>query len=401
MKILFIHQNFPGQFLRLAPALAARGHEVMALTDEANTRPRILRTVCYRKPEAPEVAGLARTYAQMCDRGQRVARACAALDAEGYRPDVIFGHGGWGETLFLRDVWPDARILTYAELLYRSTGLDAGFDPEFQTNSLAARNSTTARKAHLLMAVADADAGLAPTEFQAATFPEPLRRKLEVIHDGVDCDLLRPDPVAALTLPDGRVLRPGDEVLSFVNRNLEPYRGYHVFMRALPDILAARPQAQVVIVGGDGQSYGAKPADGTWKQRFWDEVKGRLDPARVHFTGHLAYDQFVALMKVTRVHAYLTYPFVLSWSMIEAMAAGALVVGSDTPPVAEVIRDGINGRLVPFFDIAGWSRVLTAALADPDGHLALRQAARTTALERYDIRTCLPRLIDFVERAGR
>jgi len=401
LKILFIHQNFPGQFLRLAPALAARGHDVLALTDEGNTRPRLIRTLCYRKPDAPEVAGLARSYAQMCDRGQRVARACATLDAGGYRPDVIFGHGGWGETLFLRDVWPDVRILTYAELLYRSTGLDTGFDAEFQTDDLAIRNRTTARKAHLLMALADADAALAPTAFQASTFPEPLRSKITVIHDGVDCAVLQPDPGAKLALPGGRVLRAGDEVLSFVSRNLEPYRGYHVFMRALPAVMAARPEAQVVIVGGDGQSYGARPESGTWKDRFWREVKDRLDPDRVHFLGHVPYSQFRALMQVTRVHAYLTYPFVLSWSMIEAMAAGALVVGSDTPPVAEVIRDGVNGRLVPFFDIPGWSRTLTGALADPDGHMALRQAARATALERYDVEVCLPRLVDFVENARR
>lgn len=401
MKILFIHQNFPGQFLRLAPALAARGHDVLALTDEANQRPRIVRTLCYRKPEAPVVEGLARTYAQMCDRGHRVARACATLEAEGYRPDVIFGHGGWGETLFLRDVWPDVRILTYAEMLYRSSGLDSSFDPEFQTNGLAARNSTTARKAHLLMAIADADAGLAPTGFQASTFPQPLRSKISVIHDGVDCTALRPNPQATMPMPEGRVLRAGDEVLSFVNRNLEPYRGYHIFMRALPAVMAARPDAQVVIVGGDGQSYGGKPPSGTWKERFWDEVKDRLDATRVHFLGNVPYSQFIALMQVTRVHAYLTYPFVLSWSMIEAMAAGALVVGSDTPPVAEVIRDGVNGRLVPFFDVAGWSRALTQALADPDAQRPLRAAARATAVERYDLGVCLPRLIHFVENGGR
>ncbi|MCB2152506.1 MAG: glycosyltransferase, partial [Rhodobacteraceae bacterium] len=203
-------------------------------------------------------------------------------------------------------------------------------------------------------------------------------------------------------LPDGRVLRAGDEVLSFVARNLEPYRGYHVFMRALPAVMAARPAARVVIVGADGRGYGAAPASGTWKDRFLDEVAGRLDLSRVHFTGRVPHARFAALMQVTRVHAYLSYPFVLSWSLIEAMSAGALVVGSDTPPVAEAIRDGVNGRLVPFFDVPGWSRVLTDALADPVAQMPLRLAARETALARYDLRTvCLPRLVAFVENAIR
>jgi len=287
-----------------------------------------VKTLCYRKPDAPAVSGFAHTFAAMCDRAHRVARACAEFEKRGCRPDVIFGHGGWGETMFLRDVWPDMRILTYAEFLYRSTGLDAGFDAEFQSSALAARNTTTARKAHLLVAMSEADAAISPTVFQASTFPECLRSKITVVHDGIDTDLLRPDQGAHFRLPNGTVLRAGDEVLSFVSRNLEPYRGYHIFMRALPTVMAARPEAHVVIVGGDGQSYGGEPKFGTWKERFLKEVESRLDIRRVHFLGRIPYTEFVALMQVTRAHAYLTYPFVLSWSMIEAMAAGALVIAS-------------------------------------------------------------------------
>jgi glycosyltransferase involved in cell wall biosynthesis len=188
-------------------------------------------------------------------------------------------------------------------------------------------------------------------------------------------------------------------VLTFVNRNLEPYRGYHIFMRALPAVLAARPQAQVVIVGGDEVSYGRPPPQGkSWKQIFLDEVAGRIDPARVHFPGRVPYPTFRALMQVTRVHAYLTYPFVLSWSMLEAMAAGAPLVASATPPVQEVIEDGVNGRLVGFFDVAGWSAALTEALANPAAMAPLAAAGRATVRDRYDLRSvCLPRMIRFVE----
>ena len=225
---------------------------------------------------------------------------------------------------------------------------------------------------------------------------------IEVIHDGVDTAVLAPNPQASVTLPGGRMLRAGDEVITFVNRNLEPYRGYHTFLRALPAVLAARPDAQVVIVGGDGVSYGAEARGGTtWKAQFLAEVQDRLDLSRVHFVGRVPYEGFVALMQLTRVHAYLTYPFVLSWSMIEAMAAGALVIGSDTPPVAEVISDGLNGRLVDFFDVPGWSAALIEALAEPRRFDPMRAAARQTALSRYDLRgICLPRMVDFVERHG-
>lgn len=404
MKVLFVHQNFPGQFPHLAPALAARGHDVLALTAEHNTRPSPVRVVKYRTPDPVTLSsGLTRVYADSAERGLRVARAARAMrDRHGYAPDVILGHPGWGETLFLRDVWPGARLLVYAELMYRATGLDTDFDPEFARPDLDRRVLTTARSAHLLQAMVQADAALAPTEFQAATFPPELRAKITVCHDGIDTDTVRPDPQARFALPNGPVLRAGDEVISFVSRSLEPYRGYHSFIRALPAVLAARPGAQVVIVGAEGQSYGPAPKDGiSWKDRFLAEVRDGLDLSRVHFTGRLPYADYLALLQVTRVHAYLTYPFVLSWSLMEAMAAGALVIGSDTAPVREVIRDGENGRLVDFFDIPGWSAALVAALADPDRFAPLRRAARDTITTRYDLkRHCLPRLIDFVERAG-
>ena len=403
MNILFVHQNFPAQFVHLAPALAARGHKVLAIADIANKRDQRVQTFYYRSPAKNRLKGLGATFADVSSCGEMVAGACSQLmERSGFVPDVIVGHNGWGEMLYLREVWPKAKLLNYAEFSYRSRGLDADFDAEFQAPTLKSRIATTARAAHILQSMLDADAALAPTQWQAATFPPVLRDKITVVHDGVDSDEVCPNPAATLTLPNGQVLRAGDEVLSFVNRNLEPYRGYHIFMRALPEVLAARPQAQVVIVGGDGQSYGRPPEHGTWKERFLAEVADRIDPARVHFLGRVPRPQFLALMQVTRVHAYLTYPFVLSWSMIEAMSAGALVIGSRTGPVEEVIRDGVNGRLVGFFDIPDWSRALIDALADPVAADGLRAAARATVLESYDLkRRCLPRQIELVEQMTR
>ena len=401
MKILFVHQNFPGQFLHLAPALAARGHHVMELTDEKNPRPSPVQVVRYKAPPDLKLPGvLGRTYSEHAERGWLTARGCRALrDRHNYTPDVIFGHSGWGETLFLNEIWPDATLLVYAELLYRTRGHDVGFDPELSPDSDEGRVATVARSAHLIQGLVQADAGLAPTRYQADSFPPELRRKLTVIHDGIDTDKVSPNPAAELTLPGGQVLRPGDEVLTYVSRSLEPYRGFHRFMRALPEVMRARPQAQVVVVGADGVSYGSLPRDAAgWKEKMLAELDGQLDLSRIHFMGRVPYPQYLALLQVSKVHCYLTYPFVLSWSLTEAMAAGCNIVASDTEPVRELVTDGQNGRLVGFFDQPALEAALVKGLAgDPDAP-RLRAAARQTILDGYDLkRHSLPRLIEWVE----
>ncbi|WP_347266392.1 glycosyltransferase [Paracoccus sp. (in: a-proteobacteria)] len=401
MKILFVHQNFPAQFLHLAPALAARGHEVLALTDEKNPRPSPVRVVRYKSPgdmKLPPMLG--RTYSEHAERGWLAARGCRALrDRHGFTPDVIFGHSGWGETLFLREIWPEARLLVYAELLYRTRGQDVGFDPEISPASDEGRVGTVARSAHLIQGLVQADAGLAPTRYQADSFPPELRQKLTVIHDGIDTDVVCPNPQAEFALPEGRSLRAGDEVLTYVSRSLEPYRGFHRFMRALPEVMRARPAAQVVLVGGDGVSYGSLPRDApNWKEKLLAELSGRLDLSRLHFMGRVPYPQYLALLQVSRVHCYLTYPFVLSWSLTEAMSAGCQIVASDTEPVRELIRDGENGRLVGFFDQPALEAALIRALAGDPEAPRLGAAARRTIEEGYDLkRHSLPRLIDWVE----
>ncbi|MCT4332291.1 glycosyltransferase [Paracoccus sp. YLB-12] len=401
MKILFVHQNFPGQFPHLAPALAKRGHEVLALTDEKNERTGPVKTVRYKAPEPVQTNGvLGRSYSNHAERGLLAARGARALrDRHGFTPDLIIGHTGWGETLFLREIWPDARLLVYAELMYRTRGHDVGFDPEIHPDSDEGRFMTVARSAHLIQGIVQADAAIAPTAYQADSFPPELRKKITVIHDGIDTSRVKPDSNAWLELPDGQRLDAGDEVISFVSRSLEPYRGFHIFMRALPQVLAARPEAQVVLVGGDGASYGGLPRNAkSWKDVMLAELGDRLDPDRVHFVGRLRYPDYLALIQLARVHCYLTYPFVLSWSLTEALAAGGYVVASDTAPVRELIKDGQNGRLVPFFDVPALSDALIRGLqGDPEAE-RLRQAARQTILEGYDLhRHSLPRQIEWVE----
>ena len=389
MNVLFVHQNCPGQFKHLAPALAGDGHQVVFITQKGKPEIPGVRKIEYA-PHRGVTEGihpyLASSEAAVLN-GQAVARVGFALREKGFRPDVMIGNPGWGETLFLKDVWPDTPLISMSEFYYRGRGSDVGFDPEFDAGNDSLLRARARSGVHLL-AMEAADVAYAPTEWQKAQFPGAYQDKIRVIHDGIDCDRLRPDPHARFTHGDSLELSVNDEVLTYVSRNLEPYRGFHSFMRALPKVLEQRPNAQVVIVGGDGVSYGARAPDGeTWRARLLAEV-GPL-PDRVHFTGRLPYADYVRLMQVSSVHAYLTYPFVLSWSMLEAMAVGGFVVGSATPPVEEVIRDGENGWLIDFFDIDNIAARLSDALACSADVENLRTAARQTILDRYAVRACL------------
>ena len=403
MNVLFVHQNFPGQFKHLAPHLARAGHGVRALGIDGPGLPGIdLRRYKPQRATAKQTHPWAQEFETKVIRGEACAIAAFELKKAGYTPDVIVANPGWGESLFLRDVFPGAKMLALIEFFYSARGLDFDFDPEFHKSEPARDAKLRAKNAHLLMALADMDWGFAPTEFQKSTVPEVYRSKVSVVFDGIDTDVVKPDAGAVVQVGD-KSFRAGDEVITFVNRNLEPYRGYHIFMRALPGILKRRPNANVLIVGADGVSYGAgAPGGKTWKQTFFDEVKDRLDLSRVHFLGRLAYEQYLKVLQVSACHVYLTYPFVLGWSCIEAMSTGCLVVGSRTAPVEEAIADGKNGLLVDFFDVARLGATVCDTLARPKEFAPLRAAARETALERYDLaRVCLPQQVNLVEQLVR
>jgi glycosyltransferase involved in cell wall biosynthesis len=408
MKILFVHQNFPGQYLHLAPALLRRGHEVRALCMRQPVP--VLQGAgieaykVLRQPVPAQLPLLRNTETKVL-RAEAVATACARLAEQGYAPDLVCAHPGWGEALFLREVWPQARQLHFVEFYYSAVGQDTDFDPEFAAQDLAQRCRLVMNNLTLLHALHSMDAGVSPTQWQASTVPPLLRDRVSVIHDGVDTQRAQPLPGARFraTTQAGVALDLGarDEVLSFVNRNLEPSRGYHRFMRALPAILRQRPLAQVVIVGGNETSYGARPDSGSFQQRFLDEVRPQLSASelrRIHYVGRIPHRALMALFQVTRAHVYLTYPFVLSWSMLEAMACGAVVIGSDTPPVREVLRDGENGHVVGFFDEQALVQAVCTALPQGPGSTAMARAARDTVLANYDLATrCLPQQVALVE----
>ena len=421
MKLLFVHQNFPGQFKFLAPALVAAGHEVMATTMQKNVPASWqgvrLETYGAARGSTPNVHPWVVDFETKVIRGEAFFRKALQLRNEGYTPDAVIAHHGWGESLFVKDVWPSTRLGIYCEFYYRPEGADSGFDPEFPNTDPGDVCRLRLKNLNNLLHFDQADAGLSPTEWQASTFPEPFRSHIGVIHDGIDTAALAPDPAATVELAWQPVAAAGapaaagqrlqlsraDEVITFVNRNLEPYRGYHTFMRALPALLQARQKARVVIVGGDDVSYGARPANGhTWKDIFINEVRPTISAAdwqRVHFVGNLPYADFTRLLQVSTVHVYLTYPFVLSWSLLESMSLGCAIVASDTAPLREAIFEGETGRLVDFFDPAALASRVIELLNDPAQRTRLGAAARDFAVRHYDLRSvCLPRQLRWVEQ---
>jgi glycosyltransferase involved in cell wall biosynthesis len=407
MKILFIHQSFPGQFKFLAPALAADpANEVTALTVQKNLPGNFngVRVINYEilRGSTPGVHPWIADFETKTIRGEAAFRAATKLRDSGYFPDVIVAHPGWGESLFLKEVWPDAKFGMYSEFYYHAHGADVGFDPEFRGTDPGEVCRMRLKNLNNLLHFETVDAGISPTKWQASTFPISFQEKITVIHDGIDCDVVAPDQSVRLSLNGQVHLSRDDEIITFVNRNLEPYRGYHIFMRALPELLKRRPKARVLIVGGDQTSYGAKPPEGqTWKNIFLNEVRGSIsdeDFRRVHFLGHIDYKLFIPLLQLSTVHVYLTYPFVLSWSLLEAMSVGCAIVASDTQPLREAIKHDETGRLVDFFDGAGLVNEVCGLLDDPAARKRLGSAARAFAKEHYDLKTvCLPRQLAWVK----
>ncbi len=387
-SVLFVHNTFPGRFGFIAEPLLARGWKVAAVAGHGRAGFEGIDFRRYRLPQGstPGIFKPATRAEADLVRGAGAAEQAAALKADGFEPDLIIAHPGWGETLMLREVFPRARQILQGEFYYRAWGADTHFDPEFDGNDAGLDYRVHAKNMGVTLACMDADAVVCPTPFQASLHPDLLRPVIRVIHEGVDLSRAVPRPDASLELGDGRTLDRSTPVVTFINRRFEPLRGFHVMMRALPAFLKAAPDAHVLMIGADETGgYGpAAPRGLTWGQVLQAEVGQEHDSQRVHFVGAIDYDLMVRALSIGRAHVHYTYPFVLSWSLIDAMACETLILGSDTAPVRDAIEDGVNGRLLPFFDTAALTRAMVEAVREPDRFTPMRLAARRTALERFD-----------------
>lgn len=396
MNILFVHQNMPGQYRELVAWLAARReHRIVFLTQRDKVAPVPGVAVVHYKPHhrpAKDAYALSRHFEDCMGSAYGAFLACRQIAGQGFRPDIVIGHVGWGELAFVKQVWPDAPILGYWEYYFLTQGGSIGFDPEFPPNEFTPQ-ITQARNALNHLCLPEIDLGQCPTAWQMGTYPEPFRARSYICHDGIRTDLLRPDSAATVSLGRlGRPLTRADEVVTYMARNMEPARGFHIFMRALPEILDARPEARALIIGGNEVSYSSESTEaGGYRGRMEKELGDRVDWSRVHFLGRIPYADFQRVVQISRCHVYLTVPFVLSWSLMEAMAMQATVVAADTEPVREVVTDGETGLLVPFLSPGALAARVIDVLARPGDFAALGPAARRHIVEAYDFQArCLP-----------
>ncbi len=399
MKILLIHQNFPGQFRQLAPFLIGRGHELKAICSHARPLPWPFEVLRYDAPPAPsgEHAYGSELWQEGLKRAAAVAGLCEQLQRQGWQPDRIGAHTGWGETLAIREVWPHIPILTWPELWVAPEHAGHGLDPEKPASGLAGRLNLVGRNALTLAAIARGDAWVMPTHHQAASLPRAFQdHRLHLIHEGIDVELACPNPHVSYRVQDIPIDRKSPTI-TFVNRNLERLRGFDMFMRALPMVFASHPNVRVLIVGDNNAGYGG-PIEGqlTLKERMLADLKGQLDLSRLHFLGRIPHPHLLALLQASWVHVYLSYPFVMGWSLLEAMACGCCIVGSRGMPVQEAIDDGIDGVLVPMNDSRTLARRLLKLLSDGELRQQFSAAARRKACQ-WDQRRVVPKLADLLE----
>ena len=397
MRILFVHQNFPGQYLYIIRKLTEDPrNDITFISDKNSNHLANVRKIEY-SPVRASTLGMyadAAEFEAAAIRARSVLGVAGELAKVGYRPDIIIGHNGWGEVLHLQDVWPDAPIVPYFEFYYHERGLDVDFDPEFPVGA-AVRPTIRLRNAVNLLGLSIASIGQTPTRFQLDTYPSWTHGRLRLVPEGADLTLCRPDPAVEFKLP-GQAFgwrrpglsraRTGRRLLTFVARNLEPYRGFHVLMRALPRVLAEHPDVDAVLVGGNEISYGTPPGDGdTWRERMMREVGDRIPADRLFFPGKLPYVEFVKMLKASAIHVYFSYPFVASWSLREALACGCTVVGSDTGTVSEFITHDTNGWLSPFHDPDALADRLIHLLGHAADRARLSAGARHYAERHLDL----------------
>jgi glycosyltransferase involved in cell wall biosynthesis len=398
VHVLFVHKNFPAQFGHIGHRLATeRGWRASFVSERSPGRTGAIDRIMYRSD------GGATERTHYCARSfeNGVWHAAGVYDAlkpfaDDLRPDLIVGHSGFGSTLFLKELWPDVPVINYFEYFYRSRGSDLYFRPD-QPVAERDRLRSRARNAMILLDLEYCDAGYSPTEWQRSLLPTAYRDKIRVLHDGIDTDFWQRRDVELGQVGD-LDLGESTRVVTYVSRGLESMRGFDIFMKVAKRVCDARPDVVFLVVAEDRVAYGgdARRTGGkSFKEWVLDQDDYDLD--RIRFVGRVPPSTLVDVLSVSDLHIYLTVPFVLSWSLLDAMACECVVLASDTAPVAEVVEHERTGLTAGFFDIDGLTELALRVLDDPRGHRRLGRAARELVLERYSLDVALPRITSFYE----
>lgn len=397
MNILFLHRNFPAQFRHIAPYFASNpDNNVVFITNNTTVNFTNIRKICYKlKREIPrDCHSYLRFYEEAIIHGQAVAEEAIKLKKSGFKPDIIYGHS-WGQTLFMKDIFPDVPVLCYFEWFYNAVGGDIGFDGKTPNIDNLAKLRT--KNSHLLIDLYSCDAGLSPTKFQAKQFPKEFQHKIKVLHDGVDTDFCKPDENAKFYVKDKDLtLTRDDEVVTYATRGMEAYRGFPQFMHAVEILLKKRPNLHVCIAGEDRVCYGARLIGTTYKKMMLEKLD--LDMERVHFVGSLPLNEYVNLLQISSAHVYLTYPFVCSWSLLDSMSCACPIVASATEPVMEFIENDKNGLLFDFWDIQKQAEKIEFALENREYMKKLGENARKTIEENYALKDLLPKHAEYINQ---
>ena len=400
MRVLFLHRNFPAQFKFLASELAKdKNNEVVFVTNNTDTRSfNGIKKYTYKlKRKVPDDCHrYLRFYEESIIHGQSAAEVLISLQLQGFKPDVIFGHS-WGSSMFVKEIFPDVPYIAHIEWYYNPVGSDVDFGGKVL--NVDERASLKCKNSHILQDLVSCDYGISPTQWQKSQVPKEFQDKITVIHEGIDTSFCKPDENVKFKIPNTDiVLTRNDEVLTYATRGMEEYRGFPEFMKAASILQKQRPNLRVLIAGEDRVCYGRHLKDDTFKKKMLRELD--FDESRLHFTGSMMYKDYLKLLQVSTAHVYLTYPFVLSWSFLEAMAAGCCIIASDTQPVKEVMKDNYNGILTDFFDVDALVEKVNDVLENREKYNFIRENARKTVVENYDLKMLLAKEMDFLKKAA-
>jgi len=389
LNVLFVHRNFPAQFKNLIKELATNSdNEICFITNNKEDEIAGVRKIVYELEEQISDNSKYEKYFDEAILHAQAAAACASqLKEEGFIPDVIYAHS-WGPSTFIKDIFPDVPLVCYFEWFYNAENSD--FDFFKKDSSVEAKMRLKCKNANILLDLASCDAGITPTKWQKSQFPKEFQDKITVIHDGIDTDICFDSSSHC-----GKGTTKG-KILTYATRGMEAYRGFTEFMMAASVLMKKYPNLEVVVAGEDKIFYGPQLPDTTYKKVLLEKLE--FDKSRLHFTGKLSYGDYINLLQSSSVHVYSTCPFVLSWSILEAMACGCTIVASNTQPVTEVIKDNYNGLLYDFFNVGELIEKIEYVFNNPEKMEEISYNARKTIVENYSLEKIMPKQLEFLEK---